>query len=191
MAKVRKPPPDSGGGDQELDKRLLRAACWYCQDRRPGALGCTSPCPIEPFLKSRGDAGAKPVLQFDSRVEEILASLDRERRRAPSIGQIAKEVGLGASRLSHLFQHDVGMSLGAFLRTRRLGHAAHLLLTTHLNMSEICFCVGFNDLTNFGRQFRLSMGLSPSEYRRQYRKLARDHSIPCSPRRHEPFQSNT
>jgi transcriptional regulator GlxA family with amidase domain len=49
--------------------------------------------------------------------------------------------------------------------TLRVTQAYRLLRQTTCPVSDICFEVGFGNLSNFNRHFRVEMGMSPSEYR--------------------------
>ena len=54
---------------------------------------------------------------------------------------------------------------GRWLTKRRVQHAAHLLCNTNLNISQVAFDSGFEDLSHFSKAFRQVMGTSPSGYR--------------------------
>ena len=47
----------------------------------------------------------------------------------------------------------------------RIRHAAKLLTSSSLNMTEIAFEVGYDGLTQFGRHFKAQYGITPSQYR--------------------------
>lgn len=51
----------------------------------------------------------------------------------------------------------------------RLGYAANLLLVSNLNVTEICYECGFENLSWFYKMFAGKYGMPPSEYRKQYR----------------------
>ncbi|WP_316819979.1 AraC family transcriptional regulator [Pedobacter gandavensis] len=53
-----------------------------------------------------------------------------------------------------------------FVNEIRIGHACKLLFDDHLSMTEICYQSGFNNLTNFNRNFKLYTRLSPSEFKK-------------------------
>ncbi|RML42181.1 Transcriptional regulator, AraC protein, partial [Pseudomonas syringae pv. maculicola] len=44
--------------------------------------------------------------------------------------------------------------------------ACRLLLQSEMSVSDICFEVGYANLSNFNRHFRVEMQQTPSEYRR-------------------------
>jgi AraC family transcriptional regulator, exoenzyme S synthesis regulatory protein ExsA len=60
---------------------------------------------------------------------------------------------------------------GKWLIRKRLDHAAALLRTTGLNVTEIAFESGFEDLSHFSRVFKERFRLSPRGYR---------HSVPAA-----------
>nr|WP_269451740.1 AraC family transcriptional regulator [Tessaracoccus coleopterorum] len=51
------------------------------------------------------------------------------------------------------------------VRRLRIIRACHLLASTSMPISEICYLVGFGNLSNFNRQFRAETGTTPRRYR--------------------------
>jgi AraC-like DNA-binding protein len=47
----------------------------------------------------------------------------------------------------------------------RINLACQLLMSGELNITDICYQVGFNNLSNFNRQFLSLKGMSPSRWR--------------------------
>jgi AraC family transcriptional regulator len=79
--------------------------------------------------------------------------------------QLAGEVQLSTSRLRHLFQAQVGVSLKSYLLWKRL----ILTLQTSAqgaSLTEAAHQFGFADSAHFSRTFRSSFGLTPSEIMR-------------------------
>ena len=85
--------------------------------------------------------------------------------RPLSIAGLAAEVNLSASRLSHLFTQDVGLSPARYLHERRLTRARLLLERTFLTVKQVMACVGINDPSHFARDFRRLHGVAPSQVR--------------------------
>jgi len=102
---------------------------------------------------------------MDRRIKRVTTVLDERFKDPPSLEQLAESVGLSASRLAHLFRAEVGMSITAYVRERRLLMAAMLLVQTHEHISQIAYSVGFGDVSNFNHAFKRRFGISPRQYR--------------------------
>jgi AraC-like DNA-binding protein len=48
----------------------------------------------------------------------------------------------------------------------RIGRACKLLSNTRRPVTEICFEVGYANISNFNRHFRKERGVTPSQYKR-------------------------
>ena len=83
------------------------------------------------------------------------------------VTELANSVGLGASRLEHLFKQEALVSIRDFIRERRLSAAAHLLSSSVERVSVISFRVGFQHVANFNHAFKKRFGVSPRQYRAQ------------------------
>ena len=53
-----------------------------------------------------------------------------------------------------------------YVNRMRINLACQLLMDDGLSVTEICYKVGFNNLSNFNRQFLLTKNMSPSKFRR-------------------------
>lgn len=83
------------------------------------------------------------------------------------IDDIAQAVGLSRATLCRYFRRYTGRSVVAFLNEARIDHAKRRLLESSDAVSQIALDVGFDNLSNFNRQFRRAVGASPREFRRQ------------------------
>lgn len=57
-----------------------------------------------------------------------------------------------------------------FLTDIRLGAASRALVDSSLSIAEIGYDCGFNNLSNFNRIFKKKKGVTPKEFRDNYRK---------------------
>jgi AraC-like DNA-binding protein len=80
--------------------------------------------------------------------------------------EIAREACLSPHHFLRLHQSAFGQSPHQFLTSLRLRHAARLLQTTGLTVTEVCLAVGFESLPTFSTLFRRRMGRSPSQFRK-------------------------
>lgn len=86
-----------------------------------------------------------------------------------TIGDLAKELGYSISYLRLLFRDRLGISLGRYIRESRLSHAARLLQTGNLSVTEVSKVSGFESLYTFSRAFKNAYGISPKSYSRMVR----------------------
>lgn len=84
--------------------------------------------------------------------------------------QAAKIACLSKSPFSNLFKKLTGKTFIEYLLGIRLNEATILLKNTDLNISEICYKAGFNNLSYFERAFRKFFDVSPGHYRKMEKK---------------------
>ncbi len=75
------------------------------------------------------------------------------------------EIGMSRSVFYKKLKALTDQSISEFIRTLKLKKAAQLLKNSELNISEIAFELGFNDLKYFRETFKLLFKVTPSEYR--------------------------
>lgn len=98
-------------------------------------------------------------------------------------GDLAKIAGQSAGAFCRSFRRHTGMSLLQYVRRLRINLACQILMSDEAaQISDICFEVGFNNLSNFNRQFLVEKGMSPSQFRRL---LADNFSAAKAPCREE------
>jgi AraC-like DNA-binding protein len=80
---------------------------------------------------------------------------------------LAAIAGQSTGAFSRAFRKHTGMSLLQYVRRLRVNLACQILMSDEqAAISEICFEVGFNNLSNFNRQFLAEKGMPPSQFRR-------------------------
>ncbi|MGD0831501.1 MAG: AraC family transcriptional regulator [Terracidiphilus sp.] len=103
----------------------------------------------------------------DFRIQKVLQTIKTD----PSIRiqDLADQVNLSSSRLSHLFKDQTGLSLNVYLANERLNRAADLLRKTEMRVKEITYCVGYCQEPSFQRAFKRKFDFSPLSYRNRQR----------------------
>ena len=82
------------------------------------------------------------------------------------IQQLCRQMAMSRAQLYRKFKALTGKSVFEYLRTLRLHKAKELLLTSTLNVTQVCFDVGFNNLSYFSRIFTEEFGRKPSDFRK-------------------------
>lgn len=96
---------------------------------------------------------------------KIAELLRRDPARHWSVSDLAGEVHLSKSQVNHIFVEAYGKSPIAYLTMQRAERMAYLLRTTPRSVAAIAQEVGWSDPDFAARQFRRSVGLTPSAYR--------------------------
>lgn len=81
-----------------------------------------------------------------------------------NIDDMATEMGLSRSAFYKKVKAQTGFAPVDLIKEFRLSHAAQLLQTTNLNITEVAYRSGFKDASYFGKCFRKRYGMSPREY---------------------------
>lgn len=80
----------------------------------------------------------------------------------------ATEIGYDYAYVSKFFKQKVGISFRKYVNNLRIIESKHLLKNTVDGIEAIGERCGFSSLRVFDREFRLQVGLSPSEYRKRH-----------------------
>lgn len=80
--------------------------------------------------------------------------------------ELADLVGQSTSAFSRAFKRHTGTTLVRYKNQLRIDLACRLLLDSEeIKVAEICYEVGFSNLSNFNRHFLKFKGMSPSQFR--------------------------
>ena len=85
---------------------------------------------------------------------------------------IAAQYSLSPSYLAHSFKKITGTSVMNYLRLCRITAAKKLLASSDMPVSRIVLSCGFSDHSNFSREFRHEVGISPTAFRQIYKQTA-------------------
>jgi len=109
-----------------------------------------------------------------SALEVHLTTKDRERIREateiiaasmkdpPSIHQLARLVGLNATKLKRGFRSELGITVFGYVRRLKMEQAHALLRDSDLNVTEVAWEVGYTNSSAFSAAFKRDFGISPS-----------------------------
>lgn len=81
---------------------------------------------------------------------------------------LAEHFGVTSVYMSSFFTRRMRVNLSDYIWELRLQRGKYLLETTELTIDQIAEAVGYEIVSSFRRKFKQEIGISPSEYRRQY-----------------------
>lgn len=99
-------------------------------------------------------------------VQNVLDFIHVHYDQGVSLKTLGQQFHVNAIYLGQLFQKEVGVVFSEYLNRYRLEKAKELLKTTHHRAGEIGKKVGYSDTTYFYKQFRKTVGTTPSEWRK-------------------------
>lgn len=95
----------------------------------------------------------------------INANLDKK----ITINRLCRAVSSNASTLNFKFRREFDLSVGQYVTQQRMEQARLLLTNTTFSIGEIARRCGYENIYYFSAAFRKSTGLSPTDFRKQYR----------------------
>lgn len=81
------------------------------------------------------------------------------------LDDVCKHSTMSKTYFCYIFKSLTGKTFSEYLINLRIQKAMELLLKTDISVTEICFKVGFNDVTHFCRMFKKIIGISPKHYK--------------------------
>lgn len=102
------------------------------------------------------------------RLNKVFEYVMQNFREEISILEVANLVNMAENSFSRYFSLRTRKTFSSFLTDIRISHASKLLIENKMGVAEICFQCGFNNLSNFNRQFKRGYKISPLKYRQQY-----------------------
>ena len=101
--------------------------------------------------------------------KQVADYISEHYRELQNADELAGVFGVSRQYLHRIFSRFYGCSVNRALCRHRLMVACRFLQETPLrSISEICYAVGFNDLSYFYRKFREEFGCVPGELRRNF-----------------------
>ena len=86
-------------------------------------------------------------------------------KRKIVLDEVASYAGLNPTSLCRTFKKHQQKSLFDYIKNFRIGYATRLLRETNISVKEVCFESGYENLSNFYRQFKEITRYTPGEFR--------------------------
>ncbi|WP_139959222.1 AraC family transcriptional regulator [Flavicella sediminum] len=96
--------------------------------------------------------------------DKVQAYIFKNFNRVITLEEVAQIAHMNTTAFSRFFKRVNRKTFSRYLAEIRIGYACRLLLENKHNISSICYESGFNNISNFNRQFKLIMNCSPTVY---------------------------
>lgn len=101
-------------------------------------------------------------------IDILITRLNQSISTPFSLNGFAQEHQVASRSLYRLFKSNTGMTITGYLQQLRLCHAATLLRTTDLLISDIAAQCGYEDSNYFSSVFHKKMNITASDYRQNF-----------------------
>lgn len=121
-------------------------------------------------IQSRSHPDPNAFISRNAALTHIRYRIYTEPQTVAGVDSLAAEVNLSRSGFQHAYKKMYGVSVMADIVSARMELAMRLLSTTALNVEQIALRCGYSSAYSFMRQFKISCGITPTEYRRERKK---------------------
>ena len=112
---------------------------------------------IQSFVKSK-----------KRRLDYVYEYIENNFREELSLEEVADMAHMNKASFCRYFKKNNKKTFSRYINELRIGYACKLLMEQEFNIAEICYRAGYNNLSNFNRQFKKITHMSPTGYIRKY-----------------------
>jgi AraC-like DNA-binding protein len=105
------------------------------------------------------------IRKYSPAVQKAILLIDSDLSAPLTLSTIAAAEGLSEGYLATVFKRETEKTVSEYVREKRMKHAAHLLITTRLQIQTIALHCGIMDVQYFSKLFKKYTGKTPKEYR--------------------------
>lgn len=106
----------------------------------------------------------------NEKLRELIDYIHAHYQEELPLEELATIMGYSKTHFMAVFKQQVGISCTEFIIQYRLSKACEALVQSDLPILTIASQCGFNNLSNFNRQFKTHYQITPSQYRRSFLK---------------------
>ena len=120
------------------------------------------------YVASQGYTTTHTRETDSSRMNKIYTFVLENYHRDISVQEVADIIHFAKGSFCRYFKQRTGKTFMDFLIEVRIGNACKLLMENEMNINEIAYACGYNNISNFFHQFKALKGCSPSRYQKNY-----------------------
>jgi AraC-like DNA-binding protein len=113
---------------------------------------------------------SEPDRYMSAPLNHVLEHIERNLAFDLRETELAQLCGYTPSAFSRAFRRRTGVTFVAYVNGMRINRACLMLTTSDRPITDICFDVGFNNVSNFNRRFLAVTSMTPRSYRVRHRE---------------------
>ncbi|KFI12769.1 helix-turn-helix transcriptional regulator [Vibrio coralliilyticus] len=102
------------------------------------------------------------------RIQQARFYIEEHYARPIKVSDLCQLLHMSESSLYRMYEKHFGVSFSEHLKQYRIGKACELLASSAKPIALIAELTGFQNLSNFNRQFKTMKGITPSAFRKQF-----------------------
>ncbi len=110
-----------------------------------------------------------PSDEESQKVNDVINYILTHYKEQIELQKVADVANYSKAAFCRFFKQRTRKTFSQFLNEIRIANACKLLHNTDLNISQICYESGFNNISNFNRQFKRITGITPMLYLKKYK----------------------
>lgn len=115
-------------------------------------------------LLTSSEPGHNPRVEL---LKTVISYIRQNYQHPLSLRELAGLAGMNEQYFCRFFKKSLGKTPVSYINDFRIRHAATLLRTTELPVTEVCLESGFNNLGHFMKEFKKATQLTPLQFRKQ------------------------
>lgn len=113
-----------------------------------------------------------PTDKESERINDVINYILSHYKEDIELKTIAEVANYSKAAFCRFFKQRTRKTFSEFLNEVRIAQACKLLRNRDLNISQVCYESGYNNVSNFNRQFKKITGTTPKSYLKKFNKLA-------------------
>lgn len=97
-----------------------------------------------------------------AKIQKAFLWIENHLNQGFKVADLAKQVYWGETQFYHYFKTITGISPIAYQKSLRLNVVRDLILKEKLSVSQVAYQVGYDNLSQFSREYKRMFGVSPS-----------------------------
>jgi AraC-like DNA-binding protein len=114
--------------------------------------------------------------QGDDPIQKALEYIVQHFQEEISMKEMLSITNMSNSAFCNAFKKACRMTFKEYLLNVRIGYACKLLTEDHMNISQIAYSCGFENLSNFNRQFKKIKSVTPSQFQQKANSDSRENN---------------